>query len=202
MITLESSHDEVIAEMHRIREMYKLKRTMRYESKRDHSIFTESVGEHLFGMFVLVDYFLPLDDPEGKLDRQRVHELILYHEIGEIETGDIVSHKKTAAHSLIEQEAAKRVAAKLPESLAEKAHDRFIEFEQKVSPESLFATAIDKIEPIFELDESAWYLFKEQKWTKEILIGKKYDASKKYPYLTLFLNAWVDHLVANDVFPE
>ena len=86
MISLDSSPDDILAEMRRIRELYVLKHTMRYRSTRDHSVHSESVAEHLFGIQVLAQYFLPLEDPSGTLDRVRINELILFHEIGEIET--------------------------------------------------------------------------------------------------------------------
>jgi putative hydrolase of HD superfamily len=203
MVSLDSTDEEILAEMRKIREMYILKHTMRYESVRDMSAHTESVAEHLFGMNVLVQYFLPLEDSEGALDRIRIHELILYHEIGEIETGDIISHKKTDEQKTIERLAAERVSKRIPESLAERALARFQEYEAGETAEAAFTIAIDKIEPMFEMfDESRWKYFKSQKMNKDISVGKKRRTTENYPYMRRFLDVWTEYMVSNNVFAE
>ena len=149
MISLDSSPDDILAEMRRIRELYVLKHTMRYRSTRDHSVHSESVAEHLFGIQVLAQYFLPLEDPSGTLDRVRINELILFHEIGEIETGDILFHQKNSDDREVEQHAAERVVHRLPESLQGIASDRSREYDLNETPEAHFVHALDKVEPIF-----------------------------------------------------
>lgn len=203
MITLDSSHDEVLSEFERVRHLYELKKTLRYESRRDTTVHSESVAEHIFGMFVLVDYFLPLEDPKKTLDRERIRDLILYHEIGEIETGDIISHKKSDEQRAIERQAAERVAARLPSHMAQKAIEYCVEFEDRTSREAAFAYAIDKLEPIFEMiSEIGWPYFKEHDMNKEISVGKKAEAAANYPYMRRFLDVWTDHMVSKNVFAE
>jgi putative hydrolase of HD superfamily len=203
MDILKASDTEILAETQRIREMYTLKWTMRYESVRDHKTHSESVAEHIFGMFVLLDYFLPLEDPEGKLDRVKLHQLILYHELGEIELGDTMFHKKSEANVHAEAEAAKLVAVRMPAHIRALALERFDEFEFGESPEARFAVALDKLEPIFELStDIGSALYRQHGMNREVAIGKKYVVSEGYPYLRRFLDAWVNWMVSINAFAE
>lgn len=204
MISLDSSHEEVLAELQRIREMYILKHTMRFKSTRDFTNHSESVAEHIFGMYVICDYFLGLEDPQVVLDRNRIHELILFHELGEIETGDISLKDKTEEHRIFERGAAARVAGRLPGGVGEKALERFQEFEAGSTPEAQFAVAIDKIEPIFEMSHPLGVpLFKSQGFTQEVSTnGKRAAVQGRYPYMSLFLDAWTEWMVSQKAFAE
>lgn len=203
MLTPASSNEEFIAEMERIRVFYTLKSVMRYGSTRDTSVHSESVAEHLYGMQLLAEYFLPLDDPEGLLDVGRIRELILFHEIGEIETGDISFHLKTDDIKMEERRAAARVADKLPQAFQKLALDRFLEFDTLASPEACFTDAIDKVEPIFQVFDPSigLTLYKNQGITKDVAIGKKMLATEPYPFMRRFLEAWTERAVALDTFP-
>lgn len=202
MVTLESSHEEIIEEMRKLRVLYTLKTTLRYRSTRpdEHS---ESVGEHLFGMQVVAQYFLPLEDPEGKMDRVRINELMLFHELGEIETGDIIFHRKSETDYANERLAAQRVAQRLPESMQKLSLERLQEFEDRETPEARFTVAVDKIEPIFELfEEKVLPLFKIQQVTLDDAVRKKRSMTDEFPYMRKFLDVWEARAVSLDVFPE
>ena len=202
-LSLESPLDEYLAEIERVRVLYKLKHTMRYLSVRDDTVHSESVAEHLYGMQVIAQYFYPLEDPEGKLDRARVNELILLHEIGEIETGDIINHRKTDEHRTEEKEAAKRVISQLPQSMQKIALERHEEFEEHTTPEGKYAYTIDKVEPIFEMwDEAiALPLFKKFGYTYQNALDVKKEVTEEYPYMRRFVEAWESRAVALDIFP-
>lgn len=198
------TNEEILDEMRRLRKFYALKGVIRYRGTRDGAIHAESVAEHLFGMQILSHYFLLLEDPNHLLDWGRISELILYHEIGEIETGDILFHRKFDAHRLEEHEAAKRVAAELPASLSEVALARFLEFEECKTDEARFVDAIDKIEPIFELFEHDIALggLKRLGVTKDVGINGKYFATEPYPHMRRFLDAWTEYAVSQNAFAE
>ena len=202
MIGPESSNADILEEMRRIRVLYTLKTTLRYQTTRDHSVHSESVAEHLFAMEIIAQYFLPLEDPKSSLDRTRIHELILFHELGEIETGDIVFHQKNDDHREEERRAAERIAKKLPASLQALALDRVREFDEGQTAEAKFADAIDKIEPIFEMfDESVLPAFRRLHITREMAVGNKRLATGDFPYMRKFLDAWEERAVSLDIFP-
>src|SRR5690606_14524613 len=142
-------------------------------------------------------------EPNGTLDRTRIHELILFHEIGEIETGDFVSHKKNDKMLEEERAAAVRVAKRLPDGMSEKAIERFRETDEVNSPEAELAEAIDKLEPIFEmLPKERWPYYRQQNMNREISVIKKMRTTRKFPYMRLFLDVWTEFMVAHNVFAE
>lgn len=203
MINLESTDAEIIEEMEKLRVLYTLKTTMRYRTIRP-DVHSESVAEHLFAMQIVSQYFLPLEDPAGLLDRVRINELILFHELGEIETGDIVFHKKTDAQRKEERVAAGRVAARLPESLQKLTLERLDEFEANETPEATFVSAIDKIEPIFEMFDMdvARASFRRNGVLHHHAVDSKYIATETFPYMRRFLEAWEKRAVSHGLFQE
>lgn len=141
----------VLEEIEKLRVFYVLKQEIRYHFERAEEIDTESVAEHIYGMFMLSRYFLPLENPEDNLDRQKIDDMILYHDIDEIETGDTIGYLKTSDEKSIEIEATRKVIAQIPESLHKSVTELLEEYSLKQSPESKFVNAIDKLEPVVHL---------------------------------------------------
>jgi putative hydrolases of HD superfamily len=108
----------------------------------------ESVAEHVFGMAVLALLFC--DTHDLKLDRAKVHTMILVHEFGEVRDGDRFiqdDRDKQARH------AAER--AGIVELLKDFPHrDAYIalweEFEKGETPEARFVRELDKIEMVLQ----------------------------------------------------
>ena len=142
--------EEVMEIVRQLLVAYKLKKTLRYATKRDMSVHSESVAEHKFALLFLCEYFLPLEDPHQGLDGAKVRRIILFHDFPEIPYGDIPYYQKTPAHEAREKEAAIEVFASLPVMMRGFALASWQEYEGKKSPEARFAYALDKIEPLFE----------------------------------------------------
>ena len=202
-ITLESSHEEVLAEMHRMHYLFKLKRVMRYASTRDHTEHTESVAEHVYGLHMLAHYFLPLEDPEGKLDWKQISELILFHDLGEIETGDIMFGQKTEADIARERDAMQVVTKRSPEHFRTVVQQRYEEYKGSTTPEARFVQAIDKVEPLFELlSEVNMKSIKRLGITPAQQAENKRRAVREYPYMALFVEAGLRYLVESGAYAE
>lgn len=152
-----TSDDFVVAELKKVQTLYELKRVIRYDHTREHEEHTESVAEHVFGMHCLVDYFLPLEDSKGEWNKSRIHDLVQYHDIDEILTGDTISYLKSATQEEHEHEhdAAKSIIAVLPDPMQGDLHSLLLEYTLRATPEAKFAKAIDKIEPVFHLYNEA-----------------------------------------------
>lgn len=58
---------------------------------------TESVAEHIYGMHILSSYFIKLEDVSNKWDYNKIQQLITWHDADEIETGYVITHRKTDA---------------------------------------------------------------------------------------------------------
>ena len=141
----------VLDEVEKLKVLYKLKHEIRYHHARDEEIDTESVAEHVYGMFVISRYFLPLENPKQSWDQQKINDMILYHDIDEIETGDTIGYLKTTEHHSIEIDATRRVIAQLPESMQPKVTDLLEEYFAQETIESQFVKAVDKFEPLLHV---------------------------------------------------
>lgn len=156
-----ASYDELT----RLRKLYELKRVYRactVDTRKENS------AEHSWSCLLLADYFLSIAEVKnnGKsgLDRLRVYELLMYHDVVEIEAGDTpIETRDDRQKAESEARAAEILKNKLP--LGEKFIALFQEFEEQKTPESRFARAIDKLDAnIHELDAKPdWKGWSEQK---------------------------------------
>lgn len=140
----------ILSEVRKIQYLYGLKREIRYGRKRDENDITESVAEHLYGMHLLVHYFLPFENPEGTWNKERILTLITVHDMDEIETGDTINYLKTPEILAAERKAQERVVANAPAHLQEHLKNHLDEYEAQETNEARFVKAVDRIEPLFQ----------------------------------------------------
>lgn len=145
------TEEVILSDLDRLLYLYGLKRVIRYHQTRNESLHTESVAEHLYGMHLMAQYFLPLEDKTGTLDRARIYEMITFHDIDEIETGDVIGYTKTPAMREEEIIAMRLVVEKAPERMRTHILERVEEYEKQETIEAKFARAIDKIEPLVHI---------------------------------------------------
>jgi len=105
----------------------------------------------VFGFIFLAHYFLQHEAIGKTLNAEKVYDIILFHDFGEIKHGDAVTYYKTKEHEEREKEAAKEIFASLPPSLQEMGYRHWQDYEEHTSPEAKFCYALDKVEPLFEL---------------------------------------------------
>ena len=192
---------QVLEEGRRIRYAYQLKRNLRYHTKRDLSVHSESVAEHVFALIFLLEYFLPLEDPAGVLDYRTIVQILLYHDFPEIPHGDVPYVFKTSADKERERVAAKEVYQQLPATSQEIAKESWEAYERRESLEAQFAYALDKIEPLFELFDPVNEMTPMRlHQTYESHIGKKLEATIKYPYMRRFVEVLSEDMRRRGVF--
>jgi Predicted hydrolases of HD superfamily len=102
-------------------------------------------------MHVCATYFLPLEDPGRTWDWQKVYEMITWHDIDEIETGDTIGYLKTDADRAAEAAAEQKIIDQLPEHLKAHITALLAEYKARDTVEAKFVKAIDKIEPQIHL---------------------------------------------------
>lgn len=178
MSSITLTKEQVLAEIAKLQYLYTLKNEIRYAQKRT-SGETESVAEHIYGMHIVAQYFLPLLDVEQKWHHAHIYEMITLHDIDEIETGDVLGYTKTAEARAGEGDAMRRVIMKSPEHMQAHMLQRVNEYEQQQTIESQFVKAVDKFEPLVQVFNEAG---------KQILLRNRttaaQSASIKEPYLT------------------
>jgi putative hydrolases of HD superfamily len=197
---LQLSSSEILEEAQKLRIAYTLKNTIRYGTERPES-HAESVAEHVFALIYLAHYFLEHEPKARSLNKEKVYDILLFHDFGEIKDGDIPYHWKTKQDELKEVDAAIEIFASLPEPIATLGKERWEEYEYKKSPEGNFAYALDKIEPLFELlhpvNEKT---MKRLKFNRDMHMGKKMKATEEYPVMRRFLDVITEDMDSRDIF--
>ncbi|MEX0913003.1 MAG: HD domain-containing protein [Candidatus Paceibacterota bacterium] len=190
----------VLSEMRKIQELFKMKRVIRYHHTRAEVIDTESVAEHVYGMMVLADYFIPLEASED-WDYIKIQQMALYHDIDEIITGDRIGYLKTDADRAKEYDAQNEVLKLLPELSRTLASAALEEYELQKTVESKFAKAIDKIEPLFHLiNENGKEICKQTGVTYSQSRSIKDKYVQEFPYIKRFNDVLNQHMLENGYF--
>lgn len=145
------TREEILKEVVGIQYLYELKKVIRYHLGRNEEYDTESVAEHVYGMLILAEYFLPLEDPVGTMDHHKIFQMMLYHDMDEIETGDTIGYLKTDAQRAEELKAQEVAILNIPKGMRELVRELAREYDAKETPEAQFAKAIDRLEPLFQL---------------------------------------------------
>lgn len=143
--------EEILAEIARIRYLYGLKKEIRYGLMREEAYETESVAEHIYGMQVLARYFLPIEDTAHTWNHSRVYEMILWHDLDELETGDIIGFRKTDADRRRGKNALTTALSKMPAVIREGVTVCIAEYDAQQTAESRFVKAIDSVEASVQL---------------------------------------------------
>jgi putative hydrolases of HD superfamily len=165
-------------EILRLRVINRLKEVERFGSVGKRK---ESAAEHSWSCLVLADYFL--SKTKSKIDRLKVYELLMYHDMVEIETGDIPLHPSRPRNKLAadEIEAAEKLGRKLPKQFSEKFIQLFAEFLEQKTIEARFAKAVDQIESeLHEVDQKPDW----KGWTEEFLRAHKEKYVKEFPEIS------------------
>ncbi len=164
--------------LHKLRKFYELKRIERANTVAGRK---ESPAEHSWSCLILADYFLNRMK-EVKIDRLKVYELLMYHDVVEIEAGDVnLLNEQERKHKAEREKQAAHVLKKhLPSVLGTKFFTLFQEYERGKTPEARFARAIDALDAeLHELD----YPQDWKGWTEEFLRKKKGPLFKEFPEL-------------------
>jgi len=129
-------------------EIYKLKQILRRGwILRNIPNRTESDAEHCFSMIMVALEIMAKNNL--KLDQLKVLKMIAYHEVGEVDVGDIVPQDNIDLKEKHNKEfdCVKRISEKykIPEILA-----LWIEYEENKTPEAQFVRKLDKFDCVLQ----------------------------------------------------
>ena len=159
----------------------------------------ESTAEHTWSALMLADYFFSNIDQH--LDKLKVYELLMYHDVVEIEAGDTPLDPANEATGQQEKErlAAIKLKAQLPARLQDKFLTLFHEFEAGQSPEARYAKAIDTLDAMVQgLDHKADWAG----WTREFVVSKKENLFTDFPQLLREFHKILDYLEQEGYFNQ
>jgi putative hydrolase of HD superfamily len=138
---LEKQMDFII-EIDKVKQILRQTRVIagdRYENDAEHSW-------HLAVMAILLAEYA-----EGaSVDILKVLRMVLVHDLVEIDAGDTYCYDEEAARDKCEREirAADRIFALLPDDQGRELRALWDEFEEAATPESRFANALDRLQPL------------------------------------------------------
>jgi putative hydrolase of HD superfamily len=203
-MTLEEfTKEKILADVEKLRYFFRLKEVTRYNTPREAGDETESVAEHLYGMHLLAQYFLPLEDKSGTLNRVTIADLITVHDMDEIETGDYVSYIKTDAHKKEAEAALPKVLSMLPDHLKERVTGLLTEYERQETKEAQFVKAIDKVEPLVHvLCEKGKIICHRNKCTADDSLRIKTPYIQNFPFIKTFALTLHETLIEGGYYYE
>ena len=131
-----------------ILEVDKLKQISRRTTLLDRSR-QENSAEHSWHIALIVLVLSEYAD-EHRLDLLQVIKLLLTHDLVEIDAGDTYCYDESGVQdqNAREQKAADRIFNILPEDQANMLHALWNEYEDRKTPESRFANALDRFQPL------------------------------------------------------
>jgi putative hydrolase of HD superfamily len=159
MLTIDPSR--LKAQLAFFREVDKLKQVFRQTFLLDNSR-CENDAEHSWHLAMMVltfqEYALT-----PNIDLGKVLKLVILHDVVEIDAGDVYTYADfdPAVKEAKEQAAADRIFYLLPKDQGDEIMQLWHEYEAKITPESLFASAMDKLQPFlhnYYVDTRAWRL--------------------------------------------
>jgi putative hydrolases of HD superfamily len=168
-----------------------LKKTYRFSSVGNRK---ESAAEHSWSCLVIADYFLP--KIKRKINRQRVYELLIYHDLAEIESqemtlGPNLTRKGSGSR---EERAAQKLQKELPGEIAKRFAKMSDEFRKQKTIESKFARAIEQLDAqIHGLDHKEDW----KGWNEKFLRESKGKYFENFPELKTTFETIVEYLAKN-----
>ncbi len=133
-----------------VREVDRLKNVYRQTLLTDGTRY-ENAAEHSWHVCLMAVLLQEYAEPPG-LDLLRVVRMLLVHDIVEIDAGDTYCYDEQAHldKAAREQAAADRLFSILPEEQASEVRALWEEFEEMKTPESRYAAALDRLQPLLQ----------------------------------------------------
>lgn len=153
-----SAADRLARQLEFVLEVDRLKSVLRRTLLTDHSR-QENSAEHSWHIALMA--VVLAEHAAEEIDVGRVVRMLLVHDVVEIDAGDTYVYDAVAALDKTEREerAAERLFGLLPADQAAEVRALWDEFEGRATPESRFAQAVDRLQPIlhnFATEGVAW----------------------------------------------
>ncbi len=184
-----------------IMELDKLKQILRQTSLLDQSR-KENDAEHSWHIAIMAMTLAEYAKPG--VDINRVIRMLLVHDIVEIDAGDVFLYDQTFSATLKQQQeqlAAERIYNLLPNDLGAELMAFWQEFEQRQTPDAIFARALDRLQPLlhnFYVGGGPW---KRREVTAELVVTmNKHIIQEASPLLWEFAEKLIEEASINGYF--
>ncbi len=188
--------DRLERQLRFIRELDRLKTVQRQTWLMDASR-KENSAEHSWHIAVMA-MVLAEYTPDGAVDVGRVIQMLLVHDIVEIDAGDTFCYDRDAVGEQQKQEraAARRLFGILPEDIGRRFNSLWDEFESRQTPEARLANALDRLQPIlhnYHTDGKSW---QDNGITQDQVLKRNRVMAEGAPALWSYIVELLDRAVA------
>lgn len=132
---------EFMLELDKMKNIYRQTRVL-------HEDRAENDAEHSWHLAIMA--FLLAEYSNEKIDVLKTMKMVLLHDVVEIDAGDTYCYDAKGNETKAEREnqAAERIFGLLPDDQQKEFHSLWREFEDVETPESRFANALDRVQPL------------------------------------------------------
>lgn len=185
-----------------VRELDKLKRVQRQTWLTDTSRKENSAEHswHIAVMALVLGEYAPSDD----LDIGRVIQMLLIHDIVEIDAGDTFCYDQAAVARQADHEkrAAERLFGLLPPDLGGRLRSLWEEFEARRTPEALLAHSLDRLQPILNNFHSNGQSWRANGITRGQVRGRNRIVAEGAPVLWDYIEDLLQRAVQRGILKE
>lgn len=177
-------------------EIDQVKQVMRNTILMDQSR-RENDAEHSWHMAVAAIVLAEYTDFD-LLDMTKVFQMVLLHDIVEIDAGDVFAYATIDPILRAEQErnAAERIFGLLPPDQMKQFKALWIEFDERKTNESKYANALDRFMPIYHNYKTEGVQWKRFKVTKKQVLTRNAHIEEGSAVLWAYINRIVQEAVA------
>jgi putative hydrolase of HD superfamily len=163
----------------------------------------ENSAEHSWHIAVMA-LVLAEYTPRNDLDLGRVIQMLLVHDVVEIDAGDTFCYDREAVaqQAVQEERAADRLFGILPPDIAARFRDLWKEFEARRTPESLLANALDRLQPILNNYASGGKSWRDNGITREQVRRRNRIVAEGAPELWAYIEDLLKQAVRQGFLEE
>jgi putative hydrolase of HD superfamily len=179
-----------------ILEVDKLKKIMRRTMLMDRSR-QENSAEHSWHIALIVLVLSEYVEADN-LNLLRVIKLLLTHDLVEIDAGDTYCYDESGIQDQKEREtrAADRIFNILPEDQAKSFRGLWDEYEDRKTPESRFANALDRFQPLLHNYFTQGHSWRQHGIQKKQVLSRMQPVEEGAPALWDYVTTLIDDAVA------
>jgi len=198
---LDTLDPDLAARLRFVLEADSLKTILRRNSITDGSR-RENTGEHSWHLALMALVLAP--HAREAIDVSKVVEMLLVHDLVEIDAGDAFVYDTDAREQKeeLEQRAADRLFALIPGDIGTRLRGRWDEFEASKTPEARFAHSVDRLAPLLLNHANRGELWAEYGITSQRVIAYNAHIADGSADLWTAARTVIDDAVANGWIPE
>ncbi len=192
-------NDRLERQLDFIRELDRLKNVRRQTWLMDASRKENSAEHswHIALMAMVLGEYAPADD----VDVGRVIQMLLVHDIVEIDAGDTFCYDQSAVSDQRgrEQDAARRLFGLLPADIGKRFAALWEEFEARQTPEARLANALDRLQPILNNYHTGGKSWQDNGISHDQVLARNRVMSEGAPLLWRYVEKLLARAVAEGI---